>query len=130
MILIAGCSSSQPAAATPVTAPAATSAKTTRATTAPTVAPVLATSPTHFSGSGDDVVSFTATGDGLRVFNLAYTGKSNFIVWLQDSDGEKIDLIVNKIGTYSGKTSVRLTSGKYYLDVKATGPWTIDISSP
>jgi hypothetical protein len=64
------------------------------------------------------------------VFTSAYTGKSNFIVWLEDSSGAKLDLVVNKIGAYSGKKSESLGSGKYYLDVAATGPWTVDISSP
>lgn len=130
LILVAGCSSSsKPTATSSAPAPIPT-VKTTRATTVPTTAVYLDTYPSQFSGSGDDVVSFTATGSGLRVFDSSYTGKSNFIVWLEDSGGEKTDLIVNKIGTYSGKKSVRLTSGKYYLDVKADGQWTVIISSP
>jgi hypothetical protein len=84
---------------------------------------------TVFYGYGDDVVSFTATGTGLRIFNMQYNGQQNFIVWLKDGMGNNIDLIANKIGSYNGRTSVQLTTGKYYLDVKSSGSWTITITS-
>ena len=87
------------------------------------------TSPTTLSGSGDDVVSFTATGTGLRIFTMKYTGTSNFIVVLKDGSGGYITGLANEIGSYSGKTSEQLSTGKYYLDVKASGPWSIQISS-
>lgn len=128
MIVVAGCSSSQSASTAP--APQTPSVKTIKTTLAPTAAQTLSQSPSQFSGSGDDVVSFTATGTGLRVFTMSYTGKSNFAVWLQGSDGSKIDLLANTIDAYSGKKSVKITPGKYYLDVTASGPWTIGISTP
>jgi hypothetical protein len=86
-------------------------------------------SPIHFSGNGDDVRTFTATGTGLRVFSMSYSGQHNFAIKLLDSDGEWIELLVNTIGTYSGKKTARLSTGKYILDIIASGPWTIDISS-
>jgi hypothetical protein len=84
---------------------------------------------THLSGSGDDVQSFTATGTGLIIFTMSHTGSSNFAIWLKDSSGKEIALLVNEIGSYSGKKSERLTSGTYYLDITADGSWTIDIST-
>jgi hypothetical protein len=84
---------------------------------------------THFSGSGDDVKSFTSTGSGLRIFTMSHTGSHNFAVVLKDSGGNYMTLLANEIGSYSGKKSERLTSGTYYLDVTADGSWTIDISS-
>jgi putative hemolysin len=86
-------------------------------------------SSTTLSGSGDDVVSFTATGTGLRIFTMRYTGTSNFIVVLKDGNGGYMTLLANEIGSYSGKKSEQLTTGKYYLDVTASGPWSIQISS-
>jgi len=86
-------------------------------------------STTHLSGYGDDVVSFTASGRGLRIFNMKYTGQHNFAVILKDGSGEYISLLANEIGSYSGKKSETLTTGKYFLDVTASGPWTLDISS-
>ena len=84
---------------------------------------------THLSGSGDDVRTFTATGSALRVFSMSYSGQSNFIVKLLDGDGGYVELLANEIGSYSGKKTATLRTGKYVLDITASGPWTIDISS-
>ena len=83
----------------------------------------------HFSGNGDDVISFTTSGTGLRIFTMRHTGDSNFIIKLKDGDGNYRALLVNEIGSYSGRTSESLTTGKYYLDVSADGAWTIDITN-
>ena len=90
---------------------------------------LLSSSPTHFSGSGADVKSFTATGTGLRIFTISHTGSGKFAIWLKDSSGKEVAMLVNDIGSYSGKESVRLASGSYYLNITADGAWTIDISS-
>jgi hypothetical protein len=83
-----------------------------------------------FSGSGDDVQSFTATGYGIRIFSMSYNSDDNFIVWLKDSNGNKLDLLANEIGSYSGKHSSSLDTGTYYLDVTASGPWRIELTTP
>ncbi len=85
--------------------------------------------PSTLSGSGDDVVSFAATGTSLRIFTMKYTGTSNFAVVLKDANGGYMKLLANEIGSYSGKKSEQLSTGKYYLDVTASGPWSIQISS-
>jgi hypothetical protein len=90
---------------------------------------LLSSSPTHFSGTGDEVTSFTATGTGIRIFTMSHTGSSTFSIWLKDSRGKEVALLVNEIGSYSGKKSERLTSGTYYLNITADRAWTIDISS-
>jgi hypothetical protein len=95
----------------------------------PTYSSSSSSGSTHLSGSGDDVQSFTATGTGLRIFTMSHTGSRNFAVVLKDSGGNYMTLLANEIGSYSGKKSERLTSGTYYLDIKADGSWTIDISS-
>ena len=78
-----------------------------------------------FAGNGSMVVPFTASGTGLWVFTLDYSGQSNFIVWLTDSVGSRVALLANKIGTSSVISTQKLNAGKYYLDVNAGGPWTI-----
>lgn len=83
----------------------------------------------HFSGNGDDVRTFTATGSGLRTFSMTYSGQHNFIVKLTDSEGGYVDTLVNTIGPYSDKKTANLNTGEYVLDITASGPWTIDISS-
>lgn len=81
-----------------------------------------------FSGTGDMVVPFTATKSGLWVFTLHYSGQSNFIVWLQNNQGNRLALLANEIGIYSGMKPQTLDAGKYYLNVTASGPWTIQAS--
>jgi hypothetical protein len=98
-------------------------------TTQPTYSQTSSPQTTHYSGHGDDVKSFTATGSGLRIFTMSHTGSHNFAVVLKDNSGNWVALLANEIGSYSGKKSERLTSGTYYLDIKADGSWTIDISS-
>jgi PKD repeat protein len=79
-------------------------------------------------GSGDDMKAFTSTGTGLRVFTMIYTGASFFDPNLKDSQGNIIDYLTSEYGPYSGKTSVQLSSANYYLDVDASGPWSIEIT--
>ncbi|WP_428372582.1 hypothetical protein [Methanoregula sp.] len=81
-----------------------------------------------FSGTGNMVVPFTATESGLWVFTTNYSGQSNFIVWLGDNQGNRLALLANEIGIYSGVKPQKLDAGKYYLNVTASGPWTIQAS--
>ena len=81
-----------------------------------------------FSGTGNMVVPFTATESGLWVFTINYSGQSNFIVWLGDDQGNRLVLLANEIGIYSGVKPQKLDAGKYYLNVTASGPWTIQAS--
>ena len=81
------------------------------------------------SGNGNGVKPFTVTGTGLSEFSMSYSGQQNFIVRLRDSEGKYIELLANEIGSYSGKKTAKLSTGKYTLDITAFGPWKIDISS-
>ena len=91
------------------------------------ITPPIAGTPSTLTGSGDDVVAFDADGTDLRTFSMDYTGESNFAVILLDSQGNYTALLANEIGSYNGTTSEQLTTGKYFLDVDASGPWSIDI---
>ncbi|HNX18240.1 MAG TPA: hypothetical protein PKM50_07950 [Methanoregula sp.] len=80
------------------------------------------------SGTGDQIVPFYAAQSGLWLFNMQYSGESNFIVWLKDEKGKRVSLLANEIGTYSGIKPLNLNAGKYYLDITSSGPWTIKAS--
>ncbi len=80
------------------------------------------------SGTGNMIVPFTATESGLWIFTLTYSGPSNFIVWLKDDQGKRMVTLANEIGMYSGTKTQNLDTGKYYLNVTASGPWTIQAS--
>ena len=82
--------------------------------------------PSYLHGSKDYVFPIKVPADGLRIFGFSYTGKGNFIVKLKDEYGD-YDLLVNEIGTYSGRVSENLYVGKYYLEIKASGPYDITI---
>ncbi|HVP96311.1 hypothetical protein [Methanoregula sp.] len=86
------------------------------------------TSSASLSGNGSSVVPFTAAGSGTWAFTLNYTGERNYIVWLTDSMGSRVALLANSIGTSSVTITKTLGGGKYYLDVNASGPWTIQAS--
>jgi len=85
--------------------------------------------PAQFSGYGNDIRSFNSTGTGRKFFTLTHDGKSNFALVLKDEREKYISLLINEIGSYTGKKSANITIGKYYLDVTADGAWTIDITS-
>jgi hypothetical protein len=85
--------------------------------------------PAQFRGYGNDIQSFNSTGTGRKFFTLTHDGKSNFAIVLEDERERYISLLVNEIGSYSGKKSANLTIGKYYLDITADGAWTIAITT-
>jgi hypothetical protein len=133
IIFVTGCMTTQ--TISPVTTPTPQVIYVT--VTVPVTQPVTQSTPlapvsksATIAGSGDDVKSFSATGTGLRIIAMTYTGQHNFIVTLKDSQGEYVALLANEIGSYSGRKSQVLSTGTYYLDVQSSGPWTIDISSP
>ena len=81
------------------------------------------------SGSGDSATELIKLSSGFAVFEGQHTGSSNFIVKLMDENGNSQDLLVNKIGSYKGKTFANISSsGSYYLEVKAGGNWNFTIT--
>jgi len=94
--------------------------------------------PTTLRGNGDDVSSSFNLIEGIAIFDMTYSGSSNFIIWLYNADtGEREELLVNEIGSYSGKAIVGVTTGwsgvspgRYILDVTASGSWQVTIEQP
>ena len=86
-----------------------------------------APSTTSFAGSGDHATPLFSMSGGLQIFDLSYSGPSNFAVWLMDEDGGLEDLLANEIGSYTGSDSASVGGGQYLLDVTASGPWTVTI---
>lgn len=95
-----------------------------------TVAPVATRAPVApttltFSGTGQQATAkFTATA-GLVVFEMSHSGRRNFVVWLVDGGGQRVDLLANTIGSFNGSKATRITTGTYLLDVQADGAWQI-----
>jgi len=63
---------------------------------------------------------------------MTYSGEGNFVVRLLDAKGEKVGgSVANEIGAWSGTRTVKIPStGKYVLDIDASGPWIIIINGP
>jgi len=80
-------------------------------------APVLRPGGTA-SGTVDAVYAWTGK---KSTASFRYAGDSNFIVqWMTRNDS---DLIVNEIGSYSGKRLVQAAPA--WLTIEAVGPWTV-----
>jgi hypothetical protein len=85
---------------------------------------------TLLHAGSDDVQSFTTAESGIRLFTISSSGNGKFTVWLKDSQGKKIDLLVDTTGPFDGKRSQALGPGTYFVDVTASGPWTISVTTP
>ncbi|TKC15262.1 hypothetical protein [Robertmurraya kyonggiensis] len=80
------------------------------------------------SGSGDTATDAIKLNAGFAIFDGSHTGGSNFAVILQDENGNDMELLVNTIGSYKGKTFAEIPAdGNYYLNVTAGGKWNFSI---
>ena len=83
-----------------------------------------------YTGTGTDITSSFDWLGGAIVFEITYTGESNFIVHLRNSSsGEVTELLVNKIGDFTGTIPGNLIKGEYFLGVESSGEWTIKINA-
>lgn len=80
----------------------------------------------ELNGYGNLLTNPIYLSEALTVFTMSYLGNSNFIVWLIDSSGQQVELLINEIGRGSGSISVYISEeGPYRLDVAADGEWSI-----
>lgn len=85
--------------------------------------------PSMHTGNGDDIRAFTITEGGGFIIMGVYSGDTNFIVRITDNDGKQVgSSLFNQTGSYSGKRIVNLPAGKYFFEIQAKGPWSIDLS--
>jgi hypothetical protein len=104
-------------AAAPVAAPAGEQS-------AP-AAPAPASPPKVYTGKGDDVVKIDkAAGPAILTFSCAKCSGNTIV----QSDGAD-PLLVNTIGSYSGKKAIDVTDGSTTskLTIKATGAWKVTV---
>lgn len=80
------------------------------------------------TGSGQTATEPFELESGLAVFRMTHQGNRNFIVYLLDQNGRRVDLLVNDIGSSSGSKAVQIPrDGTYLLQVEADGPWTVQV---
>lgn len=83
--------------------------------------PLGSTSDNSFSGHGCDVTPvFTSSG----AYSIGGDSDSNFIVWGFYDNGNRRDLLVNTIGSYSGTILFNRGAGSFF-EITADGGWTI-----
>ncbi|WNB92635.1 hypothetical protein [Bacillus sp. NEB1478] len=80
------------------------------------------------TGKGDTATDAIPLKAGWAIFDGSHTGGSNFAVQLQDENGNDMELLVNEIGNYKGKTFAQIPNdGDYFLNVTADGTWNFNI---
>jgi len=72
-------------------------------------------------------VKLSLAEDYLHIAKISHTGRSNFAVWSIDAAGERLDLLVNEIGNYSGVRPLDLSETPAALQIEADGSWRIEI---
>lgn len=89
--------------------------------------------PFTYSGQGAAVIQIAKPSSGPVLVEFDIQSTSNTIVWALDANLDDNDLLVNEIGNYQG---VRLMDLAFFapqetsfLDIEATGPWSIRIRS-
>ena len=84
--------------------------------------------PISLSGVGKQDTDPVTLPSGLVNVKLTHEGSGNFTIWLVNSQGTKIELLVNEIGSYDKSSGLSITnSGDYTFEINATGNWTINI---
>lgn len=82
------------------------------------------------SGTGDDVVELAIPEDQPAVVAVEHSGSGNFAVVSYSSGGDRIDLLVNEIGSYQGRHGVNFLQGEEVaeLEITAGGSWSVTAS--
>jgi len=126
-----GTSSNNAPTAAPSSAPAAVPSAATAAEPIVTPGPVSEPTPINLIGSGRQSSQQFRLEQGLSLFSMVHQGSSDFTIWLIDSSGKKVDLLVNVPGEFSGSKAEGITAaGDYFLNISADGAWSVDITQP
>jgi hypothetical protein len=65
----------------------------------------------HFAyNTGKTATDFFDLGKGLKRFDMIHEGDGNFIVWLLDKDGARVNggLLANEMGPYEGSRAIQV----------------------
>jgi hypothetical protein len=98
----------------------------------PTSTPVPPPAPIVVTGAGQTLTDPITLEQGLGIFTMKHDGGSNFAIWFHDqSTGERLELLVNEIGSWAGSHAIEIPkSGSYIFDVAADGNWEISVLQP
>lgn len=80
----------------------------------------------EFDSATSKTATFVVSQPPLRLSWQTF-GDHFFAVWLVDEATDERELVVNVTAEGSSQTTLRVPSGRYYLDVKASGPWKVTL---
>ena len=111
----------------PTNTPQATKTRIPTLTPRPTSTPTPDPEPIVLTGRGDDIVDFEKWDNAPAVLNIKHTGNSNFAIISYDTNGQRLGLLVNTIGTYSGKRLIDMEDDQdsARFEIHADGEWEI-----
>lgn len=80
--------------------------------------------------TGKTATDFFHLGEGLKKFAMTHEGEGNFIVWLLDKNGVRVNggLLANEVGPYEGSRAIQVPKDDIYLlQVEADGIWSVEV---
>lgn len=86
--------------------------------------------PITLTGKGDSVTEKQILVPGYALLTITNSGKSNFVLYSHSSDDDT-ELLVNRIGIYSGTRLLKVNEGQtYFFEISSSGDWSIVITQP
>lgn len=115
----------------PQPTPTPTAEATTTTTTAPTTTtpPTTLPQPILLQGSGNAVQVLERPLEPGQVLTITHNGGGNFAIWAESDQGERLDLLVNEIGSYVGTVLFDAREAAALLNISAGGNWTVEIKT-
>lgn len=84
--------------------------------------------PQTLKGAGYQATPFFKLGRGLAIFKMNHQGPDRFKVELLDRDGKVVGQLVNVLGPFTESKTIAIEEDDiYFLNVGASGEWTIDV---
>lgn len=81
-----------------------------------------------FVSEGQQATASFNLNTGLQVFKLSHVGQRHFSVWLLNAQGQRIELLANTTGIFSGSKAVLVErAGPHLLDVAGDGSWSVSL---
>lgn len=113
---------------TPTPSATATPSRTPSATARPSPTPTQPPEPIFRTGSGDSVF-YPEKWVGPAVVRITYDGRGSFLVWTQNENGEREQLLANTVGAYHGSSLIDFLGNQRTrrLEVRTAEAWQIEL---
>lgn len=82
-----------------------------------------------FAGTDGDMQKFRVENAGMYIISYRCTGQSQIFISIKDESDTLARKIESAEGQKTGKDTIRLVPGKYYLKVDTVGDWTVTVQA-